>query len=162
MWHHLVDLYSTLCVCVCVGGGGGPAFSKGGPTFSGEWGSNFFQRGVHFFIPMETYRTCDFPWGVWNPCPPSGSAHAWGQKVFAQGVPCFKFRLLYGRGVPPGHNGTGVAILARGHKLNCRSIKIHSFYFGSGNAFPRPYKQSLSGERSRVKRPSCLVFQSSL
>ena len=45
---------------------------------------NIFQGGVQLFpgggggsnclIPIETYITCDFPGGVWTPCPPSGSA----------------------------------------------------------------------------------------
>ena len=42
---------------------------QGGPTFSrGRGGSNCL-------LPIETHITCDFPGGVWTPCPPpSGSA----------------------------------------------------------------------------------------
>ena len=51
-----------------------PRFQEGG----WEEGCPAFSRGwVPFAIPMETYRTCDFPggWGVQTSCPHSGSAH---------------------------------------------------------------------------------------
>ena len=44
-------------------------FQDGGPAFS-RWGG-----GVKILISMETYRTCDFPFLVRTPYPPSGSAH---------------------------------------------------------------------------------------
>ena len=47
----------------------GLTFSKGGPTFSRGGGE------VQMLISIETYITCDFPWGVRTPYPPSGSAH---------------------------------------------------------------------------------------
>ena len=115
MWHHLMDLYSTVCVC---GGGGGPIFSKEGPTFSGMWGGPTFSRGgsICSFL-WKTYRTCDFHGGSETPVPPLDLHMPGDKKVLVQGVPCFTYRLLYGRGVPLGHNGIGVAILARGYKL---------------------------------------------
>ena len=34
-------------------------------------GSNFFQGGgSNCLFPLETHITCDFPGGVWTPCPP--------------------------------------------------------------------------------------------
>ena len=41
--------------------------------FQGGGGPTFFRGGG----PIETHitTTCDFPWGVWTPYPPSGSAH---------------------------------------------------------------------------------------
>ena len=46
-------------------GGGGPTFSRGG-------------GGYNCLFPIETHIACDFPEGVWTPCPPppSGSALA--------------------------------------------------------------------------------------
>ena len=41
------------------------------------WGGGvllFPGGGVHCLFPIETHITCDFPWGVRTPCPPSGSA----------------------------------------------------------------------------------------
>ena len=44
-----------------------------------DGGSSFFQGEgggrVKILISMETYRTCDFPFLVRTPYPPSGSAH---------------------------------------------------------------------------------------
>ena len=47
------------------GGGGG-----GGGGFNIFKGGQIFSREVQLLIPMETYRTCDFPRGFWTPCPP--------------------------------------------------------------------------------------------
>ena len=50
------------------GSGGGTNFSRGG-------GVRLFPGGgVHCLFSIETHITCDFPWGVRTPCPPSGSA----------------------------------------------------------------------------------------
>ena len=48
-------------------------FQRGSHIFQGGGGggSNFFQGGggSNCLFPIETHITCDYPGGVWTPCP---------------------------------------------------------------------------------------------
>ena len=40
-------------------------------------GGQLFPRGVQLLTSIETHITCDFPWGLQIPWPPSESAHVY-------------------------------------------------------------------------------------
>ena len=52
-------------------------YSRKTIIFQGSMGDEglAFSRGVQLLIPMETYRTCNFPGRIPTPCHLSGSVH---------------------------------------------------------------------------------------